>query len=180
MTPIIVAALIGLCLYLLLDQLVLSARNRVLVMRRISRAILLGGRVSDFAAWDSVRMGSRVAAIDEARGILRIRSTWQREILLDLGIVTTISRPIRYKDDPYRLDIQYRIDEGHLPQKVHLIFEDQKTRDRWRAMLELGIKTARDQPRFAVVDGPETLASPPASGSAAPSTPGPTPGRRLL
>lgn len=139
---------------LLLDQLVLGPHNRIRCVRPLARATLLGGRVSDFRAWQSFRMGSRSVALDEERGILRIRSTWFPQVLLDLGLVTAITRPVRNKNDPFLLAIHYRLDEWQLPEEIDLTFDTKDHRDHWRGLLADGIKAARAQPRFLPVEHP--------------------------
>lgn len=129
--------------YLAARHLILAPQNRALVARPMKHVKLIGGRVSDFHATQVEASGIGAVAVDEINGVLRHRSTLGQETLLDIALITAVTRKIRYHDNGMALIVNYRVKPDTVPEEIVMPFESRQIRDYW-AML-LGADTAANQ-----------------------------------
>jgi len=121
--------------YLAARHLILAPQNRALVARPMKHVRLIGGRVSDFHVTQVEASGIGAVAIDEINGVLRHRSALGRETLLDINLITAVTRKIRYHDSGMALIVQYRVRPHAAPEQVVMSFESRQIRDYWAMLL---------------------------------------------
>jgi hypothetical protein len=129
--------------YLAARHLILAPQNGALAARPMKHVTLIGGRVSDFYATQVEASGIGAVAVDEINGVLRHRSTLGQETLLDIALITAVTRKIRYDGNGMALIVQYRVRPNTVPEVLAIPFESRQIRDYW-AML-LGADAARTQ-----------------------------------
>jgi len=143
MIDLLLAIFVVLGSYLSARRLILAPQNRAIVARPMKHVKLIGGRVSDFHATQVESSGIGAVAVDEINGVLRHRSTLGQETLLDLALITAVTRKIRYHDSGMALIVQYRVRRDTVPEEIVVPFESRQIRDYW-AML-LGADAAGNQ-----------------------------------
>ena len=143
MIDLLLAIFVVLGSYLSARRLILAPQNRAIVARPMKHVKLIGGRVSDFHATQVESSGIGAVAVDEINGVLRHRSTLGQETLLDLALITAVTRKIRYHDSGMALIVQYRVRRDTVPEEIVIPFESRQIRDYW-AML-LGADAAGNQ-----------------------------------
>jgi hypothetical protein len=143
MISLLLAIFVVLGCYLAARHLVLAPQNRALVARPMKHVKLIGGRVSDFHATQVEPSGIGAVAVDEINGVLRHRSTLGQETLLDVALITAVTRKIRYRNDGMTLIVHYRVRPDTVPEEIVIPFESRQIRDYW-AML-LGADAAGNQ-----------------------------------
>ena len=143
MYGLLLATFVVLGCYLAARHLILAPQNRALVARPMKHVKLIGGRVSDFHATQVESSGIGAVAVDEINGVLRHRSTLGQETLLDIALITTVTRKIRYHDSGMALIVHYRVRPDTVPEEIVMPFESRQIRDYW-AML-LGADAAGNQ-----------------------------------
>jgi hypothetical protein len=121
--------------YLAARHLILAPQNRALVARPMKDVTLIGGRVSDFHATQVESSGIGAVAVDEINGVLRHRSTLGQETLLDLALITAVTRKIRYHDSGMALIVQYRVRRDTVPEELVMPFASRQIRDYWAMLL---------------------------------------------
>jgi hypothetical protein len=143
MISLLLAIVVVVGCYLAARHLILAPQNRTLVARPMKHMKLIGGRVSDFHATQVESSGIGAVAIDEINGVLRHRSTLGQETLLDMALITAVTRKIRYHDSGMALIVNYRVRPDTGSDEIVMPFESRQIRDYW-AML-LGADAAGNQ-----------------------------------
>ena len=149
----LLAMFIVLVCYLAARHLILAPQNRALVARPMKHAKLIGGRVSDFHATQVESSGIGAVAIDEITGALRHRSPLGQETLLDIALITAVTRKIRYDGNGMALIVQYRVRPDTVPEEIVIPFESRQIRDYWAMLLgadAAGIQRIRPHPFLPV------------------------------
>jgi hypothetical protein len=131
----LLAMFIVLGCYLAARHLILAPQNRALVARPMKHATLIGGRVSNFHATQVESSGIGAVAIDEINGALRHRSPLGQETLLDIALITAVTRKIRYYGNGMALIVQYRVRPDTVPEEIVIPFESRQIRDSWAMLL---------------------------------------------
>jgi len=135
MVGVLLAIFIVLGCYLAARYLILAPQNRALVARPMKQAKLIGGRVSDFHATQVESSGIGAVAIDEINGALRHRSPLGQETLLDVALITAVTRKIRYDGNGMALIVHYRVRPDTVPEEIVIPFESRQMRDSWAMLL---------------------------------------------
>ena len=143
MIGLLLAIFVVLGCYLAARHLILAPQNRGQVARPMKHVKLIGGRVTDFHATQVESSGIGAVAVDEINGVLRHRSTLGQETLLDITLITAVTRKIRYHENGMALIVQYRVRPNTVPEEIVMPFESRQIRDYW-AML-LGADAAGNQ-----------------------------------
>jgi len=143
MISILLAVLLVLGSYMAARHLILAPQNRALVARPMKHVKLIGGRVSDFHATQVESSGIGAVAVDEINGVLRHRSPLGQETLLDIALITAVTRKIRYHDDGMTLIVHYRVKPDTVPEEIIMPFKSRQIRDYW--MMLLGADAAENQ-----------------------------------
>jgi hypothetical protein len=149
MIGLLLAIFVVLACYLAARHLILAPQNRGQVARSMKHVKLIGGRVSDFHATQVETSGIGAVAADEINGVLRHRSALGQETLLDIALITAVTRRIRYHDSGMALIVQYRIRRDAVPEEIVMPFESRQIRDYWAILLSayaLGNQKARPHP----------------------------------
>ena len=135
MIGLLLAIFVVLGCYLAARHLILAPQNRALVARPMKHVKLIGGRVADFHATQVEASGIGAVAVDEINGVLRHRSTLGQETLLDLALITAVTRKIRYHESGMALIVQYRVRRDAVPEEIVVPFESRQIRDYWAMLL---------------------------------------------
>ena len=135
MIGLLLAMIVVLGCYMAARHLILAPQNRTLVARPMKHVKLIGGRVSDFHATQVEASGIGAVAVDEINGVLRHRSTLGQETLLDIALITAVTRKIRYNDNGMALIVNYRVKPDAVPEEIVMPFESRQIRDYWAMLL---------------------------------------------
>ena len=131
----LLAIFIVLGCYLAARHLILAPQNRALVARPMKHTTLIGGRVSDFNATQVESSGIGAIAIDEINGAVRFRSPLGQETLLDIALITAVTRKIRYDGNDMALIVHYRGRSDTVPEEIVIPFKSRQIRDSWAMLL---------------------------------------------
>jgi len=135
MIDLFFTVVIALGCYLAARHLILAPQNRALVARPIKHVRLIGGRISDFRATQVERSGIGAVAVDEINGVLRHRSALGQETLLDIALVTDVTRRVRYQDVGMAVVVHYCVRPNTMPDEIVLSFQNRQIRDYWAMLL---------------------------------------------
>ena len=135
MIGVLLATLVVLGCYMAARHLILAPQNRALVARPMKHVKLIGGRVSDFHATQVEASGIGAVAVDEINGILRHRSALGQQTLLDIALITDVTRKIRYHEVGMALVVHYRVSPHAMPEEIVMPFESRQIRDYWAMLL---------------------------------------------
>ena len=135
MIGLLLAIAVVLGCYMAARHLILAPQNRALVARPMKHVKLIGGRVSDFHATQVESSGIGAVAVDEINGVLRYRSALGQETLLDIALITDVTRKIRHHDVGMALIVHYRARPSTASEEIVMPFESRQIRDYWAMLL---------------------------------------------
>lgn len=154
MIGLLLAILAVLGCYVAARRLVFAPQNRALVARPMKHVKLIGGRVSDFHATQVESSGIGAVAVDGINGILRHRSALGQETLLDIALITAVTRKIRHHHNGMALIVNYRVRPDAVPKEMVIPFESRQIRDYWAMLLgaeAVGNQATRPHPFLPAV-----------------------------